>query len=569
MMIDARSIPSEETIETEVCIVGTGPAGVALAREFIGQDFRVCLLESGGIDPPNEDTKSLAEVETEGGFVPVTPDSRNRMFGGNSNYWAIKVDGDQLGLRHRPLDEVDFEQRDWLPYSGWPFKRSHLVPYYERAQEVFQLGPFAYEGSDWEDETRPQIPFGGDRITTRVFQFSPGVAIYRKRRDEINRAHNITTYLKATVVELETDDTGKTVTRVRVACLDGNRFWVAAKIFILAVGGVGSAHLLLLANRIQKNGLGNQHDLVGRFFMDHPLVFGGYFIPSNPQLFNSTALYDMRPINGLTVMGALSLTDEAIRREHLPNISFNLFPRPKKIRRAQAALSLKALIKLRAFQEGPQGALRHLNNVLTGMDDLATSAYDKITRKPFPRWCNFSTGGWSYLQDNRDKVYESFEVLHQTEQFPHPDNRVVLSDQCDKLGIRKPKMQVRWHDEEIQGIKRAQKVMAEEIARTGLGRFEIEDYGGTLITGSPGTSHHLGTTRMSNDPKQGVVDEHCQVHDVSNLFIASSSVFPTGGYANPTLTIAALAIRLADWVKTLMNQSAVVMKESEVNLTLK
>jgi choline dehydrogenase-like flavoprotein len=128
MLIDARTLSADETIETEVCIVGTGPAGLSLARELAGQDFRVCLLESGGLDLPDPDTESLAEVETEGDFVQVFPDRRNRRFGGNSSYWGINISKGQLGLRHVPLDDVDFEKRDGFPYSGWPFERDHLVP---------------------------------------------------------------------------------------------------------------------------------------------------------------------------------------------------------------------------------------------------------------------------------------------------------------------------------------------------------------------------------------------------------------------------------------------------------
>jgi choline dehydrogenase-like flavoprotein len=555
MRIDARTLPYGETIDTEVCIVGTGPAGLTLARELINQDFQVCILESGGLEEPDPDTVSLGEVETDGDFVQVLPDRRNRRFGGNSRYWAINIDRNRQGPRLCPLDEVDFEQRDWLPHSGWPFDRSHLLPFYERAQAVCQLGPFAYRGEDWADEQSLPLPFKGDRITTKMFQFAPADAFYQEYRDQIDRASNITTYLYANAVELETDEAARTVTRVRAACLGGKQFWVSAKIVILAAGGVESTHLLLLSNQVQKTGLGNEYDQVGRYFMDHPLVPGGLIIPSNPNLFNQTALYDLRKAGGIPVMAGLGLTNDAMRREQVMNMATWIFPRATRFRSSKAVASLKELLSLRALQQGWTHTVQHLETVVTGMDDIAASAADKLTGKQQPFWANLSTGGWSYLQDHKEKVYGVFEVLHMTEQAPDPDNRIVLSNELDKLGRRKVRMQTRWLDIDIEHIKRSQDILAEEIVRAGLGYYQIERNGDIPLLESAGASHHMGTTRMHLDPKQGVVDEQCRVHSTTNLYIASSSVFPTGGCANPTLTIVALALRLADQVKHCMTRS--------------
>lgn len=558
MLIDARTLPAGETIDTDVCIVGTGPAGLTLASEFIGQDFRVCLLESGGLEPDAE-TQSLCVGETVGDTYSELDILRRRQCGGTANDWTVQIAPGQLGVRYGQLDQVDFEKREWLPYSGWPFDLSYLEPFYERAQSICQAGPFAYDAEAWEDAQTPQLPFMGNRVKSTMFLFGPSAAFTQDLRDQARQASNITLYLNANAVELETNETAKTVTRVQVACLSGSKFWVSAKIVILATGGLENARLLLLSNQTQKTGLGNQNDLVGRFFMDHPLVRTGEFIPRDRQLFNSTAIYDRRRVNKTIVMGKLALTNEVMRSEQVLNMSAMLFPRYP-IYQSEGVRSLKQLIGSLGRGKLPPDASKHFRNVSTGVGDILAAAYRGLVVKPLrpdiP--ADLARAGWSEWK-NKEQKFGYFEVFSQTEQAPDPDNRVMLSDQRDRLGCPKVKLSWRWRDIDIHNVKRAQTILAEEIARAGLGQLQIDRNGDRPFLFTPTTHHHMGTTRMHPDPKQGVVDEHCQVHDVSNLFIAGSSVFPTGGYANPTLTIVALAVRLADQVKKTMALSGVTV----------
>ncbi|WP_323713105.1 GMC oxidoreductase [Gloeocapsopsis dulcis] len=454
-----------------------------------------------------------------------------------------------------PLDKIDFEKRDGLPYSGWPFSKSHLDPFYERAQHLCRLRPFAYDAEDWEDEQTPRLPFAGSRIATTTYQFAPRKIFTHELRSEIRRSENITTYLNANVVEIETDDIAKTVTRVRVACFQGNGFWVKAKVFILATGGIENARLLLLSNKTQNVGLGNQHDLVGRFFMEHPVVRLGMFIPSERQIFNSAGLYDIRWTNNIPVMGKLSLTKEVMRRQQLLNSYLLLVP--KSIYESPAIKSLKVLLSSIRHAEVPKDLLKHLNSAIGGIDEIVTRIYRRVSNvKEFPY--DLSHGGWSHCQGN-EKRFRAFQVWSATEQPPNPDIRVMLSDERDRLGLRKIQP-LRWHwsDLEIHSLQQVQEILREEIEHAGLGQFQSLVALDRRKPKCVGGRHHMGTTRMHIDPKQGVVDENCRVHGVSNLFIAGSSVFPTGGAANPTLTIIALAIRLADRVKTVMMASDAV-----------
>jgi len=547
MFIDAATVVTR-TIETEVCIIGAGPAGITLAREFAEQKFQVCLLESGNIEF-NDETQLLCQGETIGdSFLPLDY-IRRRQFGGTANCWEAELTKNIFGFRCVPLDKIDFEKREWLPYSGWPFNRSHLEPYYKRAQSVCKVGAFTYEPELWEDAQTQRIPFAGDRVSTSMFQLAPRTIFTHDYREEVGHSSNITTYLNANVVEIETNETAKTVTRVRVACLQGNQFWVCAKVFILATGGIENARLLLLSNKTQTTGLGNQNDLVGRFFMDHPNGHGT-FIPNSQKVFSTTDLYNIRQVNNLPVQGKLTLSEEVMHREQLLGLALCLTPEPK-VYQSNAIASMKTLLAASRSAQVPQDALQHLGNAIGGLDYISSLAYWAAIKRLPGRGQDES---W-YLRHSKER-FSLFKVLYQTEQAPNPDNRVVLSRDRDRLGCQKVELHWRWRDIDIRSLRRSQEIFREEIARTGLGHLETGLDGEVIQLQNPAGMHHpTGTTRMHIDPKQGVVDENCQVYGISNLFISGSSVFPTGSYANPTLTIVALAIRLADHVKTIMTKN--------------
>jgi len=565
MMIDARSIPSGKTIETEVCIVGAGPAGISLARELIGQGFRVSLLETGGTEP-DEAIQSMAAGadDTIGDFYPGAIYMRTRRYGGTSHQWQIDMQDGRRGVRYTTLDPIDFEKRDWLPHSGWAISRKDLDPYYERAHQVCQTGPYDYKTETWEDEGAKRLPFDEDRVTTRMFHFGPRDVFSQDYRKELEQSSNVTLYTYATAIELLTNDAAQTVTQVKVATLEGNTFQISAKVVVLAIGGLEVARLMLLSDSTQKNGLGNQHDLVGRFLMDHPVVRSGVLLPPNRQAINRLNLYDVRWSKGSLVIGKPVLSDSVMRREQLLNMNTAIFPAagiyqhnplrmllPQGRRfRSPAIESAQTIVKSLKRRQLPKNALRHAANLATGLDDLIYYEWRKKPRilKPY----GFDTGGWSKLPD-REQRFGCFEVFHLTEQAPDPENRVTLGDVRDRLGCRKLQIHWKWNEIDRRSARRAQDIFAEEFARVGLGKLRLERDRGTPQIFLPSIHHHMGTTRMHEDPKQGVVDSTCRVHGVSNLYIASSSVFPTGGYANPTLTIIALALRVADQVKAAMS----------------
>lgn len=562
MMIDARRVSNSETIETDVCVIGGGPAGITIAQEFLGSDVRVCLLETGGLEPDaNIQALAAGAGDTIGDFYPGAIYMRNRLYGGTAHAWNIDMGkGKSPGVRYVTLDDIDFEKRDWIPHSGWPITKATLDPYYERAHAVCKTGPYQYDVDFWADNQAQPLPFQSDRVTTRMFQFGPREVFIHDYRKQIEQSPNITLYLYATVVELETDDLAKTVTKVQVATLEGNRFEVTAKYVILAMGGIENARLLLLSDRVQKSGLGNQHDVVGRYFMDHPLIRTGMFYPANRQVINSLALYDTRWVKDTMVIGKPVLSEAVMRREKLLNINLAMFPRPAiyglnplrtllpqgKRFRSDAVNSAQAIVKALKGKQLPKNLSRHVFNLLTGVDDLIYYQWRK--KQHFLHRYGLDTGGWFNVPD-REKAFGCFEVFHLSEQAPDPENRVTLGEARDRLGCRQVQIHWRWNDIDIRSTRRAQEIFAEEFARLGLGKLNIELDRGVPQVFLPSTHHNMGSTRMHEDPKQGVVDANCKVHDVSNLYVASCSVFPTGGYANPTLSIIALSIRVADQIK--------------------
>ncbi|MBI3029537.1 MAG: GMC family oxidoreductase [Candidatus Rokubacteria bacterium] len=525
MVIDAHAVPGDQTIQTDVCIIGAGAAGITLARQFVGQPFRVCLLESGGLEF-EKGTQSLYAGENTGFPYPPLDVARLRYFGGTTNHWTGWC---------QPLDEIDFESRDWIPYSGWPFNKNHLDPFYERAQSICELGPFLYDADAWETPSAPRFHFNGDRVITKIIQLSPPTRFGKVYRDEIVRAGNITLNLYANVINIETPPNGRTVTRVRVASLQGNRYWVAAKIFILATGVIENARLLLLSNQVRRAGLGNQYDLVGRFFMEHPWQQSAVLLLSNPylpiRLYESyTSPRHENPPGSrrrTAIKGALVPTRETQRSFNLVNFRVHLAPiQPKGI------ASLQFLFDAVRKPSMPDDLSEHLGNVIADIDDVARLGYGRVFKGVTP--------------------VRMAELFCGIEQVPDPHSRVTLSTERDVLGQNRVVLHWGLTAAYKHAIRRATELIAEEFGRAGLGRVKI------ILDEENGPSqpligfHHIGTTRMHRDPKKGVVDENCRVHDISNLFIAGSSVFPTSGASNPTLTIVALSLRLADHVKRLM-----------------
>jgi choline dehydrogenase-like flavoprotein len=528
MFTDARSVPRNTSLETDVCIVGAGAAGITLAREFIGSPVRVTVLESGGFEY-EEETQDLYEGRSIGLPYADLDGPRLRFFGGTTNHW---------GGICRPFEEADFEAREGIPFTGWPIKKADVDPYYARAVPVIRLPSQDWTLGHWApgDELAP-LRLSSDRIVSRVTQvvdadlrsFGEGY------REELRLAPNVTVYLHANVLSVEVDEGLQNATSARVATLSGNRFAVGAKVFVLATGAIENARLLLVSNGQRPNGLGNQNDLVGRFFLEHPRFLAALIAPFDPR--PNLGFYDDHRVGGALIRGYLASSK-----------SFQL---------AEGLLDLQIRVQL-DYGERPDDAADFARHVVTLAKDLESWQEIAMPGPPLPvpyleviqEALESPEDTYIYLRGRVDEI----AVTTRIEPAPNPDSRIVLVGDRDELGLHRVALDWRLSEIDKRNVRRTLELFGAEIARAGIGRLKIlyEEGDSGWPDDLGGGEHLMGTTRMSDDPKQGVVDRHCRVHGMSNLFVAGSSVFPTAGGATPTLTLVALAIRLADHLKDTM-----------------
>ena len=543
MWHSANELAPGTVIDTQVCIVGAGPAGLTLARELAGARFKVLLVESGDFQAHRR-LKELNEGDTFGDGYPNPRWHRVRRVGGCANRWLVGIGGGKLGARFVPLDPSDFEKREWIAHSGWPIGRAELDPYYQRAQNHCGIGPYRYDLDAW---TMPgATPIETDGLETSVFQFGPQQQWTGRHKALFAETSNVEVLLNATVMEIETDDGGGTVTGLKLVNDAGQPILIRSDITALAVGCVETTRLLLNSHAVHQAGLGNAHDVVGRYFMDHPQSYLNVFTPSDKHLFDSTGIYDIRPREGMAVMAKLAFKDQALRTHRLPNSCHLLFPRRDHFLSEgfQAFFSLMLDLKHLAV---PRGVARRVYTMASGVKDLAPIALWALQGKA--HYPYLSNGGWADLAAKSD-LFSSFEIWSMVEQAPDPENRIRLGQRSDANGMPKVAIHWRFTDADRDGVKRMRAQFKHEIETSGLGTV---NWSPDLYT-TPSSVHPIGGARMGTEPRTSVVGPDLRVHGLRNLFAASSAVFPTSGYANPTLTVVALACRLADRIKDMLDQ---------------
>ncbi|WP_405133228.1 GMC oxidoreductase [Nocardia sp. NBC_01388] len=527
MRIDDLRAVRDTDLAADIAVIGSGPAGATIAAELAGSALRVLLVESGGPETAPE-TDELDDLENIGA-VRAEPyrNARNRVLGGSSHTWSGRC---------APLDALDFAARPWVAHSGWPFEFTELAPYLDRAAAHLGLGYGTGFTGDrfWElaDRTPPPQDLDRRRLWPYFWQISrdPGDPFDSMRFGaQLPRiaATNVRIVVRATVTHIDTDPGGTQVLALRLADADGKTRTVHAARIVLATGGIENARLLLASDRTVPGGLGNRHDAVGRYLLDHRCgVIGALDPHTSAAARDRFGKYVVRTRTGKhTFLHGMALSPD--------------------IQSAEGLLNCGLWIQEVPAEDDPWESVKKLLRGQVNLHDARTVASNPGL---------MLSGAKRRLIDHTGLPHklEHVELRCMVEQAPHPDSRITLGDKVDRLGTPLPRIDWKVHDQEDSTVRRAAALVAAEFTRLGFAPPALAEWtqeNSCLPAQLTDWAHPSGATRMSADPRTGVVDADCRVHGIGNLYIAGSSVFPTNGHANPTLTIVALAVRLADLLR--------------------
>ena len=530
-IIDARALDDGTVLNCDVCIVGAGAAGLTLADALAEPARTICVLEAGGREA-DEATQALHDLENVGAPIREGFMSRARYFGGSCNLWAGR------SMRLAPLNLAG---RDWVADSAWPIRAEELAAHYPQASASLKLPPDEQFEPEWY-RTRLSASerrlYEGDLVPTVSLWAKAPMRFGTAHRRRLERSRHTRLVLHANVVAIRLGDDGGAVDSVAALTLDRRRLSVRARVFVLAAGGLENARLLLVSHDRHGGGIGNGFDLVGRYFMDHPrAVFGKVRLRPGLRL----PLIAGLPTRHGQVQLGIGPSEAVQRRERLLNHHVTLEPEYSPYVRDAYKTSVEVMkVLLRRGYAGRRWSLADVRR--GGLDEMIQLLTPKEIMPHFLyMWARRARAALP-----RRAAEETRVLVYFCEQPPRPESRVTLSTERDALGVNRLVLDWRIPDDVVRSMMRLQELLRIELERRGIGQLVPGD-GEPRFTDA---SHHMGTTRMSDDPKRGVVDRDCRVHGVANLYVAGSSVFPSSGHANPTFTIVALALRLAQHLRT-------------------
>ena len=520
MIYDGNELTESHEINADLCVIGCGVAGTVLATELSTRFPKIAVMETGSESFDIKQQELYAATNTH----PIYPDpryTRLRMLGGSSNHWENNTS---------PFDPIDFEKRDWVPDSGWPISYADLEPYYKEAAIYCGAGRQGYDYTHWQAATGHRaMTDKSDKVTTGISIFStPPVRFFQAYGEAFKNSNSVDIYKHSCLVDIEYDENKAAVQSAVFINRKSARYQVKARIFVLCLGGIENARMLLHANQKYNNKLGNRSGALGRYFMDHPVVEAAHFYPSGDDNFD---FYKENKQGDYSVSGYFKVSDKQIRDKRLNNIRVPLIPRDNFY--LSDGVSSFHILK-DSFREGdiPDYFGTHIVNFIKDIDMVA----EGISRKKFD----------TKLFDDAKKI-EAYMMYMMIEQTPSWDNKISLSDQLDTNGV--PKIKIDWalKQSDVDNIWQVLEILARDFGQRSLGRLKtLKERSERIFTEHLGfASHHMGTTRMANKAENGVVDANLRVFGSENLFVTGSSPFVTGGHVPPTLTLVALTIRLA------------------------
>lgn len=521
MIQDLRALEDGLQLEADLCLVGAGAAGITLARELCDSNLSVVLLESGGLEPEKAD-QDLNVGEVAGLAYEGLTLGRARAFGGATKLW--------FGQCIR-FDAIDFEKRPWVRHSGWPIAVADLNRWYGKAEELFSIDGQGDGEQIYAKLGVPAPAWNPDSVRTNFTIYSPKVDFGNLYGRELGKCRRVRVLLHANATEIETDENCRQMQAVHVQAIAGTRSRVRAKAVVLCAGGIENARLLLLSNRVNPRGLGNDHDLVGRFLQDHPNGCTATLKTSNPRTLSE--LFALQYLSNLRYFPKFPLGVAAQRDQQALNCTSHLV---FEYSQESGIASLGEIVRAVRHRRLPPNCTTHLLRIATHFPEVARAGARRYFRGKSP------AGKPRHIR-----------LQCHTEQEPDPESRVTLAPKRDALGLLRGRVDWRVNHSERHTMQVMTSAMGTELKRLGLAELEPEPW-----LNEPGNEwknklsdcfHHIGTTRMSDSPATGVVDRNCEVFGLRGLYVAGSSTFPTSGYANPTLTIVAMSMRLASHLR--------------------
>ena len=520
--INANQLKQNANIQTDICIIGSGAAGLAVAHGLNHTNLRVLILEAGGLKYEHE-LHTDYEYDFPNWFRGEWAATRTRAIGGTTIAWYGRC---------TQMEPINFEERDWVPNSGWPIDVAEIDQYKRQALEFLHVPEPAGIDPDFWGHNITREAFRNGDLEPRNFIWSDPTDMSVIHGRWLKKSPNISLYYYAFAQEIEPSPNNDHAERVLVKSLNGSEFQVEASTIIVAGGTVENCRLLLLSQKNSQHGLGNEYDNVGRYYMDHPRIEGESRITINKSLPNWENIYQFldetdTPYGVLQYILAMS---EDFQKEHeLLNHCTMVRPVFYEMR------SNSYLAAKRIFHAAKDRSLSDLHTIdalkaAYGFRNLVSTGIKKAMGAPL--------------------TISHMELIDQLEQEPNRHSRVTLNQRKDRFG--QPLTNIEWHidDSTTHSLRVFHQLIADHLQQNNLGTLDspllkdpdhVPDY--------TDACHPAGTTRMSATPKDGVVDKNCLVHGYDNLYVTGGSVFPTSGHENPTLTIVALGLRLADHIK--------------------
>jgi choline dehydrogenase-like flavoprotein len=520
MFVDFNEVNAPDFFSADICIIGSGAAALAMLTRLYATNKQILVLEAGDeqITPENQ---LLYDVITPYHPFEGARTGRFRVFGGSTTRW---------GGQALPLDPLDFAPRAWVPHSGWPISYDTVAAYYPEVDRFLDVAPVSYLEKAAALAREKPLP-ADDNLSLRFSKWSPAPNLRNRYREQIGKSGSVMLVKNASVTAITLTDQLDRVQSLTIKNQAHKTGKVQAAQVVLACGGIENARLLLASNQQLAQGVGNTHDLVGRYLQDHPNTEVGTLLPGRLK---QQAYLNYFYINKTRILPRLFLSEDFLAQNRLLNTNVYI--------QYQSADDDAFSIAKELYRKQARGELSR--------QELKLAL--RLTKK-LPQLLETAKQYYFHRKVYTPQGVARVNVMMETP--PSPDNRVRLSTETDGLGM--PKAVIEWQIDPLvrQTLLACTDLASDYFARAGLGELQLDDWlpQDDWAAHIKDAKHHIGTTRMANSPTEGVVNEHCRVHGIANLYVAGSSVFPTSGHSNPTATLLALALRLADHLLTLPN----------------